>query len=230
MNVFMRKLMLPWLFICWHLSSFSQIPVVMQQKEFTMLCLGDSYTIGEGVEEAERFPNQCVMQLHLKGIFVDKPKIIATTGWTTDELMSAIQKENISRTYDFVTLLIGVNNQYRGRSTENYKNEFAQLLGLAIRFSGGNKNHVIVLSIPDWGVTAFAEGRNRHQIAGEIDAYNAVNKEESLRRGVHYIDVTTSTRQHPDWVVSDGLHPDAREYEVWAAQLTRIIQSEAQTK
>ena len=98
----MRKLMLPWLFICWHLSSFSQIPVVMQQKEFTMLCLGDSYTIGEGVEEAERFPNQCVMQLHLKGIFVDKPKIIATTGWTTDELMSAIQKENIHLLIDVI--------------------------------------------------------------------------------------------------------------------------------
>src|SRR5215217_2877313 len=100
----------------------------MQPKEFSLLALGDSYTIGEGVDEAGRFPNQAVMMLHSKGIFFGKPKIVATTGWTTDELMNAIQKENIKDTFDFLTLLIGVNNQYRGRSTENYRKEFVELL------------------------------------------------------------------------------------------------------
>jgi lysophospholipase L1-like esterase len=226
----MGMLILTWWFVCWHLSSFSPQTVAMQQKEFTMLCLGDSYTIGEGVEEADRFPNQCAMQLHLKGVFVDKPKIIATTGWTTDELMTAIQKDNIRDTFDFVTLLIGVNNQYRGRSPENYRKEFAELLGLSIRFSGGKKDHVIVLSIPDWGVTPFAEGRDRKKIAAEIDAFNAINRAETLERGAHYADITASTRLHADWVVSDGLHPDAREYAEWAALLAGIIQSQARSK
>lgn len=195
-----------------------------------MLCLGDSYTIGEGVDEADRFPSQCVMQLHLKGIFVDKPKIIAATGWTTDELLNAIQKENITGTFDFVTLLIGVNNQYRGRDLDNYRKEFAGLLELSVKFSGGKNSHVVVLSIPDWGVTAFAEGRDRKKIAEEIDAFNLVNKEEALKHGVHYIDITPSTRRHPDWVVADGLHPDAKEYAVWAGELARMIQREVEPK
>jgi hypothetical protein len=152
----------------------------MPQKEYTMLALGDSYTIGEGVDEADRYPNQSVMMMHIKGIFFEKPEIIATTGWTTDELMSAIQKENIKDTFDFVTLLIGVNNQYRGRSLDNYRKEFVELLELAIKFSGDKKNNVIVLSIPDWGVTPFAEGRDRKKIAEEIDHFNAVNKRKKL--------------------------------------------------
>jgi lysophospholipase L1-like esterase len=193
-----------------------------------MLALGDSYTIGEGVDEADRFPNQVVMMLHTKGIFLDKPKIIATTGWTTDELMNAIQKENIKDTFDFVTLLIGVNNQYRRRSLENYRKKFVELLELAIKLSGDKKNHLIVLSIPDWGVTPFAEGRDRKKIAEEIDQFNSVNKEESLKYGAHYIDITASTRQHPDGIVSDGLHPNGEEYALWAKMVEQVIERELQ--
>lgn len=197
----------------------------MNSPEFTWLCLGDSYTIGEGVDEADRFPNQAVVLLHSKGIFFQKPRIIATTGWTTDELRAAMEKENIRVQFDFVTLLIGVNNQYRGRSAENYREEFAGLLDRAIQFTGGQTDRVIVLSIPDWGVTAFAEGRDRKKIAEEIDAFNRVNEQESRARKVHYLNITPSTRKHAAWVVSDGLHPDEKEYAVWASEVSKVISS-----
>lgn len=195
-------------------------------KEFTMLSLGDSYTIGEKVDEADRFPNQTVLLLHSKGIYFEKPTIIAKTGWTTDELMMAIKNENLKGTYDFVTLLIGVNNQYREREPENYRKEFVELLDIAEKFSGGKANHVIVLSIPDWGVTPFAEGRNRKKIAAEIDQFNAINKEECAKRSMHYIDITPSTRDHPDWIESDGLHPDGKEYALWAQEVAKVIEKE----
>lgn len=206
----------------------------MQQKDYTMLSLGDSYTIGEGVEEADRFPNQAVLMLHSKGIYFGKPVIIATTGWTTDELMDAIHADRRcwspdqkpARTFDFVTLLIGVNNQYRGRDLLNYRKEFAELLELAIAFSAGKNAHVIVVSIPDWGVTAFAEGRDRKKIAAEIDQFNEVNKEESMKHHVHYADITASTREHSDWVVGDGLHPSGKEYAIWADKVALTIQQQ----
>jgi len=205
----------------------------MATKEYSMLSLGDSYTIGEHVDEADRFPNQAVLLLHNQGIYFEKPTIIAKTGWTTDELMAAIEDEKVLQgspngqgTYDFVTLLIGVNNQYRGRDLENYRKEFIELLELAIKFSGGNTNHVIVLSIPDWGATAFAEGRDRKKIATEIDQFNAVNKEESEKHHVHYIDITSFTREHPDWIADDGLHPDAQQYALWSEAVERVIEEE----
>jgi lysophospholipase L1-like esterase len=198
----------------------------MPPKEFTMLSLGDSYTIGEKVDEADRFPNQTVLLLHSKGIFFQKPTIIAKTGWTTDELMVAIKNENLHVTYDFVTLLIGVNNQYRERDPENYRKEFVELLDIAKKFAGGESNHVIVLSIPDWGVTPFAEGRSRKKIAAEIDQFNTINKEESGKRNMQYIDITQFTRDHPDWVAEDGLHPDGKEYALWAQEVAKVIEKE----
>lgn len=198
-------------------------------KELTMLSLGDSYTIGERVDEADRFPNQTVLLLHSKGIYFEKPKIIATTGWTTDELLHAIQQENIQQTFDFVTLLIGVNNQYRGRNAEEYRKEFVQLLELAITFSGNKKNHVIVLSIPDWGATPFAEGSDRRKVAAEIDLFNSINKEESINRGVHYIDITPISRKvtdDPSLIAADGLHPSGKMYEQWAQLVQEIIARE----
>ncbi|MEO5674236.1 MAG: GDSL-type esterase/lipase family protein [Chitinophagales bacterium] len=222
----------PFLFLLLPLSSASQ-NTSMPAKELTMLCLGDSYTIGESVHEADRFPNQAVLLLHSSGIFLAKPHIIAATGWTTDELMNAIQRDNLLREYpseraafDFVTLLIGVNNQYRSRDLESYRKEFSGLLDLAITYAGGKTNHVIVLSIPDWGVTAFAEGRDRKKISLEINQFNAVNKEESRKRKVHYIDITVYTRRHPEWVEADGLHPDSRQYEPWAQEVKQVIMQE----
>src|SRR5205085_11385251 len=112
------------------------------------------------------------------------------------------------------------------RDLENYRKEFVELRELAIKFSGGKEDHVMVLSIPDWGVTRFAEGRDRKKIAEEIDQFNAVNKEESEKHHVHYIDITGFTRQHPNWVADDGLHPDAKQYSLWAEELAKVIEEE----
>lgn len=182
------------------------------------LALGDSYTIGESVEEAERFPNQLAALLADEGFSVDV-KIIARTGWTTDELWQGIQKEDITPPYDMVSLLIGVNNQYRGRDIEEYREGFIFLLNKAIEYAGGDVKRVIVFSIPDWGVTPFAAGRNTTQIASEIDAFNQVNLEESQKAGAHYVDVTPVSRkaeEDPTLVAGDGLHPSDKMYSEWA--------------
>ncbi len=196
------------------------------QQYYSYLALGDSYTIGETVLLADNFPYQTVQLLREKGFSFYAPEIIAKTGWTTDELTNAISQRKTLPSYDFVTLLIGVNNQYRGRTVENFKPEFEALLRQAIRFSGNNKDHVFVLSIPDWGVTPFAEGRNRAQVAREIDAYNNICKQVSMENGVHFIDITPSTRlatKDHSLVAADGLHPSGKEYSKWAADLAGQI-------
>lgn len=182
------------------------------------LALGDSYTIGESVEEAERFPNQLASLLANEGVTVDV-KIIARTGWTTDELWRGIQAEVVEPPYDMVSLLIGVNNQYRGRGLEEYREGFIFLLNKAIEYAGGDVKRVVVFSIPDWGVTPFAYGRDTTQIANEIDAFNKVNLEESTKAGVHYVDVTPSSRlalNDKTLIASDGLHPSGKMYAEWA--------------
>jgi lysophospholipase L1-like esterase len=183
------------------------------------LALGDSYTIGESVAESERWPNQLASALGIA-----PPRIIAKTGWTTDELNAAIEAADPQGPFDLVTLLIGVNNQYRGRDAEEYRREFAALLQRAIGFAGGEAKHVIVVSIPDWGVTPFAETRDRAKIAAEIDRYNAVNREEAARAGARYVDVTPVSRGgDPALVAGDKLHPSAKQYRAW----TELILPEA---
>lgn len=186
-------------------------------QTFRYLALGDSYTIGESVAEEERWPNQLVA-------LVNSPKeidvtIIARTGWTTSELWQGIQAANPQGTYDMVSLLIGVNNQYRGYDINEYREEFRFLLEKSIEYAGGNPEHVIVLSIPDWGVTPFAWGKDTTQIAADIDAYNAINLEESQKAGVHYVDVTPVSREavnDPTLIAADGLHPSGKMYAEWA--------------
>ena len=193
---------------------------------YTYLALGDSYTIGELVPAAENFPHQLATMLNAQGIKVTEPVIIATTGWTTDELAAAIKERNIQDTFSFVTLLIGVNNQYRGRDLDNYRQEYTQLLDTAIRYANGHVNNVFVLSIPDWGVTPFAEGRDRAQIAKDIDAYNATCKDKTLAHKCHYLDITDSTRKNgttPAYLAEDGLHPSGKEYKIWAERLTPMV-------
>jgi lysophospholipase L1-like esterase len=183
------------------------------------LALGDSYTIGESVAAEERFPHQLARELG-----IGTPQIIAKTGWTTDELNEAIDAANPQGPFDLVTLLIGVNNQYRGRDAEQYRGEFAALLRRAIGFAGGDAKKVVVVSIPDWGVTPFAEGRDRAKIAAEIDRYNAVNREEAQRAGARYVDITPVSRgEDPALVAGDHLHPSAAQYREW----TRLILPEA---
>jgi len=192
----------------------------------TYLALGDSYTIGEQVPAANNFPHQVVAMLNVQGIKVKEPIIIATTGWTTDELAAAIKERAIKDTFSFVTLLIGVNNQYRGRSIDNYKEEYTQLMDTAIRYANGHTQNVFVLSIPDWGVTPFAEGRDRVQIAKDIDAYNAACKAITLAHKCNYLDITDSTRKNgttPAYLAEDGLHPSGKEYTIWAERLAPMV-------
>lgn len=197
-------------------------------NSLTYLALGDSYTIGEAVTIQESFPYQLVSKLKAEGIDFNEPKVIAKTGWTTDELQSAIKAENITQTYDVITLLIGVNNQYRGYPETTYRKEFAALLQTALTFAKGNKSRVFVVSIPDWGVTPFGKnsGKDIKVIAQQIDAFNSVNKEETLAVGVSYIDITPGSRvalTDASLIASDGLHPSSKMYSEWAAALLPLI-------
>jgi lysophospholipase L1-like esterase len=182
----------------------------------TYLALGDSYTIGEGVAPAERWPAQLATRLRGEGVPLGEPEILATTGWTTDELAAAMDGAAFTPPYDLVSLLIGVNNQYRGRDAEAYRHEFHALLARAIALAGERPARVLVLSIPDWGVTAFAQSdRDGTRIGAELDDFNAVARDEARRAGAAWIDITGLSRQHPDWLVADGLHPDGRQYALW---------------
>jgi lysophospholipase L1-like esterase len=188
------------------------------------LALGDSYTIGEAVSAAESFPYKFKEALVKQGHPVESIQIIAQTGWTTDELQTAIAAETLSPPYDLVTLLIGVNNQYRGYSVANYRVEFEQLLRQAIAFAGADTERVRVLSIPDWGVTPFAEkeGRVAEKVAKEIDAFNAAAKEISENLGVVFIQITSHSRLAAtdlSLLASDGLHPSGKMYAEWVQQL-----------
>jgi lysophospholipase L1-like esterase len=192
------------------------------------LALGDSYTIGEAVAQSSCFPYQLATALNSQGIKVSAPKIIAKTGWTTNELQDAIKAEALGGKFDIVTLLIGVNNQYRGNSIDAYRAEFKDLLQQAISFAGGNKAHVFVVSIPDWGATPFGKqsGRGVQNIAREIDAFNAVNKEETLKAGISYTDITPGSRNAAtdnSLVASDGLHPSGLMYKDWVTLLAPSV-------
>lgn len=190
------------------------------KKAFTYLALGDSYTIGESVPEAERWPVQLADSLRDAGIETGEVRIIARTGWTTDELAAGIDAADITGPFDLVSLLIGVNNQYRGRPVETFRPEFVSLLNTAIEFAGGNPEKVFVVSIPDWGVTPFAASRDRAAIAAAIDAYNAVAQEETVKKGVPFFDITPISREaadNPALVAADGLHPSGQMYQRWVS-------------
>ncbi len=205
---------------------FTRSNTTYSDSSYNLLALGDSYTIGEAIPSFENFPHQLVQQLRGQGIAFHPAEIIARTGWTTDELEAGIRNTTHLGTYDFVTLLIGVNNQYRGRSAQEYAVQFEGLLKQSIDFAAGKKEHVIVLSIPDWGVTPFAADRDRDAIAREIDAFNAINRKISQQYQVHYLDITGWTREagkDPGLVAGDGLHPSAREYARWAMGVADLI-------
>jgi lysophospholipase L1-like esterase len=182
------------------------------------LALGDSYTIGASVTPAERWPVQLAAQLRANGFLVAEPLIIARTGWTTDELMAGIERQPPEGRFDLVSLLVGVNNQYRGRSSDEYRTQLRQLLHTAIAYAGGQPTHVIVLSIPDWSVTPFAAGHQRAAIAAAIDRFNAINRDEATQAGARYVDITPVSRQalqDPTLLATDGLHPSGKMYAQW---------------
>ncbi|MBZ5856221.1 SGNH/GDSL hydrolase family protein [Flavihumibacter profundi] len=194
---------------------------------YTYLALGDSYTIGEQVLLTESFPYQLVQLFRKQGFFFTAPEIIAKTGWTTDELLVEIEAYSLLPHYDLVSLLIGVNNQYRQRPVEIYIKEFEVLIKKAIQFAGNRPGHVTVLSIPDWGVTPFAEGRDRDQISRDIDSYNNINLAIANLHRVKYIEITRGTREaahRPELLASDQLHPSSVEYQRWAVKIAKEIQ------
>lgn len=195
---------------------------------YSYLALGDSYTVGEQVRLVDSFPYQLVYRLREYALenglswTVQAPEIVAVTGYTTDELSALINTTALQPRYDLVTLLIGVNNQYRERPIEEFSNDFGQLLTQALRFAGGNRSRTFVLSIPDWGVTPYAENRNRLEVAAAIDAYNSVCREYANRAQVTFLDITSSQRvdgHSEEFLAWDKLHPSAREYQKWADQL-----------
>jgi lysophospholipase L1-like esterase len=187
------------------------------------LALGDSYTVGESVEPGQRWPAQLTARLRERGFTFDDPLLIATTGWTTGDLSRALVQTGPLAPFDLVTLLIGVNNQYRGRSEEEYHQQFRALLQRAITYAGNDATRVIVLSIPDWSVTPFAsalgaEQNSLERIAAQIDRFNAINQAEAERSGAYYIYVTSVSREagaDRSLLAADGLHPSGKMYARW---------------
>lgn len=195
-------------------------PDATQQKQASYLALGDSYTIGESVPQARRWPVQLVAQLRSEGIAVADPRIVARTGWTTDELSNAMDEADLVGPYAMVSLLIGVNNQYRQRSAEEYAGEFRRLLERSSALAGDQPDRVLVMNIPDWGVTPFgaSDERGRQVIGQQIAAYNAVNRRISEAAGVHYVDVFDISRRAAgdvSLIADDSLHPSGTMYELW---------------
>ena len=193
------------------------------RSPLTYLALGDSYTIGEGVAPRERWPMQLVAALRRDGIAVDDPRVIATTGWTTDELSAAMDAAEPLGTWDFVSLLIGVNNQYRGRDAGEYAQQFDALLRRAVSLTGGRTGRMLVLSIPDWGVTPFAhaDGADPSRVEHELDDYNARARLRCEAAGVAFVDITPVSRARgaePAMLVADGLHPSGAMYALWMVQ------------
>lgn len=207
------------------LFSLAQTPDTMHHT-YTYLALGDSYTIGESVPLHKSFPYQTVCLLRKGGYDVVAPEIIAKTGWTTDELEAGMKGFQFLPKYDFVTLLIGVNNQYRGRAIIEYKEQFEHLLQKSIALAGGKPDHVTVLSIPDYGITPYAATKNPEKISKEIDEYNSLNKVISIQYKVRYLDITESTRKAKTTsglIAPDGLHPSEKEYDKWAKMLVPML-------
>ena len=206
-------------------QNYEQVKIENKQKEeqtkFKYLALGDSYTIGESVKEEQRFPVQLVKKLNENELITDSAIIVARTGWTTDELAFGIKQSNISGTFDLVSLLIGVNNQYRGRDTSEYRKQFKELLQTAIQFAGYNEKKVIVVSIPDYGVTPFGKS-NEEKIAKEIDIFNRINFEETQARKANYVNITGISRTakyEPSLIANDGLHPSGAMYSLWVESI-----------
>lgn len=195
-------------------------------QKMSYLALGDSYTIGEGVAISERWPVQLSEALKAQNISFDSPQIIARTGWTTDELMRAIDEANISDTFDLVSLLIGVNNQYRGRPVEQFRIDLVTLIDKALTFAGNDTSRVFMLSIPDWGATPFASGRDREKIASEINAYNYVIYQETSARNILFINITPISREaltDPTMLANDRLHPSGKMYLRWVNELLPLL-------
>jgi len=190
------------------------------------LAIGDSYTIGESVDVPDRYPNQLATQLRQGGIDLSDPVIIARTGWTTGDLLDAVDSLHPENDFDLVALLIGVNNQFQGRSENEYREQFQTLLARSVLFARGNPARVLVISIPDWGATPFGKNNEPSRIAERIDSFNKINREETERSGAAYVDVTRISRQaatQAALTADDGLHPSGAQYRLWTDAMKPIV-------
>lgn len=196
------------------------------------LALGDSYTIGESVPAEARWPVQLVQRIRRRGVRIDEPRIVAVTGWTTDELSAGMDQAELGPAYALVSLLIGVNDQYRGRSAGSYRKAFTSLLQRAVALADHRPQHVIVVSIPDWGTTPFARDdvRGPQRIADELDVYNAIARDETSRAGARWVDITVISRQHADLVAGDGLHPSSAQYTLWLQAILPVVVQALRTR
>ncbi len=202
-------------------------PILAQSADESLryLALGDSYTIGESVPEARRWPVQLAAALTARGVPVASPRIIATTGWRTDNLKQGIQAAQLQDEYDLVSLLIGVNNQYQGKPVDQYAAEYEELLAMAIGLAGGRKERVFVVSIPDYGYTPFGRSR-REEISRALDEFNSINRRITEAHGVAYINITDLSRRgldDPELVASDGLHPSGKQYALWVERMLKQL-------
>ncbi len=196
------------------------------EDPLTILSLGDSYTIGENIAVKDRYPNQLRDALQERGIAVVDPIIIAKTGWTTADLLTAVDEESFDQQFDLVTLLIGVNNQYQGLDLDLYESEFQTLLDYATSQSKLGAERVFVISIPDWGATPFAHRRNREQIGIEIDTYNTINQRLTNEASAYYVDITPLSRQALElasFTSSDFLHPSGYQYSFWVEEVLTTL-------
>jgi lysophospholipase L1-like esterase len=205
---------------------FTLLSTSMQAQERKYLALGDSYTIGESVSEAERWPNQLTDSLNRKGFKIGRPTIIATTGWRTDNLKNAMNIAQLKPEYDLVSLLIGVNNQYQGKPADQYAKEFEDLLKTAIHLAKGKKENVIVVSIPDYGYTPFGKPK-QEAITKAIDLFNEINARITYQYKVQYFNITEISRDgltEPNLVASDGLHPSGKMYAEWVELIVKDLE------
>lgn len=204
----------------------TSVTLTEPEAKYTFLSLGDSYTIGESVAEADRWSVQLAQMLRMEGLDIANPDIIAKTGWTTAELQEAIRNSGNQKAYDLASLLIGVNNQYREQSPEQYRKEFCELLQTAVQYAGSKSARVFVLSIPDWGVSPFAADRDRAKITREIDQFNTLAKEECGKAGIAFVDITPLTRSatgDESQFASDGLHYSGKQMKQWAEQALPVV-------
>lgn len=208
------------------LSSMDMVGQGISKNEpVRLLALGDSYTIGESVAELQRWPEQLVLALKLKGYTCHKAEIVAVTGWRTDQLKQALAANTRPKGYNLISLLIGVNNQYQGKSLEEYAVQFEELLNMAIGYAQGDKSRVFVLSIPDYGFTPFGKEKQA-QISGGIDAFNEANRSIAARYAVPYVNITDISRQgllDPELIAEDGLHPSGKMYALWVQRILEAL-------
>ena len=200
-------------------------PTPPASRPLRVLALGDSYTIGEGVAPDERWPSRVAARLRARGLEVAEPTVVAVTGWTTDELAAGLEAAGPGGPYDAVTLLVGVNDQYRGVDLEVYRREHAGLLRRAAALAGGDAGRVVAVSFPDWGATPFAAGRDRAQIALEVDAFNDAARSAAGAAGTAWVDVTALSRTQGDDVAADGLHPSGDAYAAWADRIAPALEA-----